>query len=145
MTGMVLVLRRAALFALLASLLAACGTTPAPNFRGRWQPINQMDAVPRELPLHRVYVYAPSPLDRTLKTMLTRWARDSRMTLSYLYGSDFTLHQPVADISSQSLQQAVSELNAAYAGQGIVIDADARQITVRAANAIEPASTAATP
>lgn len=135
-------IRRAALFALLVSLLAACGTTPAPNFRGRWQPVNRMDEVPRELPLHQAYVYAPSPMDRTLKTMLTRWARDSRMTLSYLYGSDFTLHQPVAGISSQSLQQAVADLNAAYAGQGIVIDADARQITVRAASAVVPAPAA---
>lgn len=135
-----MVFRRAALLALLASLLAACGTTPAPNFRGRWQSVNQMDAQPRELPLHRAYLYAPSPMDRTLKTMLTRWARDSRMTLSYLYGSDFTLHQPVAGISSPSLQQAVSELNAAYAGQGIVIDADTRQITVRAAGSVVPPS-----
>jgi hypothetical protein len=90
-----------------------------------------MDAVPRELPLHQAYIYAASPMDRTLKTMLTRWARDSRMTLSYLHGSDFTLHQPVGAISSQSLQQAISGLNAAYAEQGISIEADSRQITVR--------------
>jgi hypothetical protein len=130
------------LFGLLAVQLAACGTTPAPNFRGRWQEVNRMDSVPRELPLHQAYVYAPSPMDRTLKSMLTRWARDSRMTLSYLHGSDFTLHQPVAAISSQSLQQAISALNAAYAQQGILIDADARQITVRTAVADAPPSSA---
>lgn len=126
-------LHRVMCLALFAAVLAACGTTPAPNFRGRWQAVNAMDAVPRELPLHQAYIYSASPMDRTLKGMLTRWARDSRMTLSYLHGSDFTLHQPVAAINSQSLQQAIAGLNAAYAAQHIVIDADKGQITVRAA------------
>lgn len=142
MTGMHLLVQRVVALALLACVLAACGTTPAPNFRGRWQPVNQLDSVPRELPLHQAYVYAPSPMDRTLKNMLTRWARDSRMTLSYLHSSDFTLHQPVASISSQSLQQAISQLNAAYAEQGIVMDADAKQITVRSASVVPPAPAA---
>ena len=118
---------------LVVAALSACATRPAPNFRGRWQPVNDLADAPQELPLSTAYTYYASPLDRTLKTMLTRWARDSRMTLSYLHGSDFTLHRPVADIRTSSLQQAVSQLNAAYAAQGIAIDADARQITVRGA------------
>jgi hypothetical protein len=135
--------RRLAVVLLLASLVAACGTTPAPNFRGRWQPVNHFDDSPKELPLAQAYVYTASPLDRTLKTMLTRWARDSRMTLSYLHGSDYTLYGPVAQIGTPSLQQAVSQLNAAYAAEGISISADERQITVRGAAVHVPTDTAA--
>lgn len=123
--------RRLGIVSLLTLLVAACGTTPAPNFRGRWQPVNHFEDSPKELPLSQAYVYAPSPLDRTLKTMLTRWARDSRMTLSYLHGSDYTLYGPVAGINTPSLQQAIAQLNAAYAAQGVSISADQRQITVR--------------
>ena len=124
-----------ALVVLLSLVVVACATRPAPNFRGRWQPVNQLADAPVAIPLNTSYIYAPAPLDRTLKSMLTRWARDSRMTLSYLHGSDFTLYGPVADISTPSLQQAVSQLNAAYASQGVAISADATQITVRQAGA----------
>ncbi len=138
--------RRWGIVVLAALLVSACGTTPAPNFRGRWKPVNHFDDSPKELPLSQAYVYAASPLDRTLKTMLTRWARDSRMTLSYLHGSDYTLYGPVAEIQTPSLQQAVSQLNAAYAAQGISISADERQITVRGAAAqAAPADTASAP
>jgi hypothetical protein len=136
-------IRRFAAIVVVTFLVAACGTTPAPNFRGKWRPVNHFDESPTELPLNRAYLYAASPLDRTLKTMLTRWAKDSRMTLSYLHGSDYTLYGPVADISTPSLQQAISQLNAAYAGQGISISADERSITVRGAAQGVPADTAA--
>jgi hypothetical protein len=65
--------------------------------------------------------------------------------MSYLHGSDFTLYKPVADIRTASLQQAVSQLNGAYAAQGVVISADASQITVRAAQTAVVPSTAPAP
>lgn len=115
----------------LVGTLAACGADPAPNFRGRWRAVNHYTPQPEEIPLHTAYVFAPSPLDHTLKTMLTRWARDSKMTLSYLAGSDFTLHQPVSQISTSSIQQAVGELSQAYAAQGVSISYANNQIVVR--------------
>lgn len=72
-------------------------------------------------------------MDGTLKNMLTRWAEDSKMTLSYLHSSDFTLHAPVARIRTSSLQEAASQLTAAYAEQRIVIIVDNNQIVVREA------------
>lgn len=126
----------------LVALLAACATEPAPNFRGRWKEVNRFDAAPQELPLNEAYIYQAAPMDRTLKTMLTRWARDSRLTLSYLHGSDFTLYGPVADIHTPSLLQAVSDLNTAYATQRVVISADRQQITVRMAQAAPMAAPA---
>lgn len=137
--------RRFGLAVLVSLLVVACGTTPAPNFKGRWQPVNHFDDVPVAIPLSQAYVYAPSPLDRTLKAMLTRWAKDSRMTLSYLHGSDYTLHGPIAGIRTPSLQRAVGELNAAYAAYGVSISADAVQITVRGGSAEPIADAVAAP
>lgn len=136
---------RALAVACLALALAACAARPAPNFRGHWRPVNRFAETPREIPLHQAYVYAPLPLDRTLKSMLTRWARDSRMALSYLHGSDYTLHQPVAHIRTSNLQSALEQLNEAYASQGVAISADDRRITVRQAGASATPETGASP
>ena len=64
------------------------------------------------------------------------------MTLSYLHPSDFSLYQPVAKIHTNDLQQAVSQLSAAYTEQGVLVTASNNQIVVRAAQAagIGPAS-----
>ena len=116
----------------IAILLPACGTKPAPNFRGRWHPINRYAEQPEELPLHTAYVYAPAPMDGTLKAMLTRWARDSKMSLSYLAPSDYTLHTPVSHIRTASIQEAVGQLSQAYAAQGVSVTYANGQIVVRA-------------
>jgi hypothetical protein len=83
-------------------------------------------------------------MDGTLKTMLTRWARDSKMALSYLHPSDFTLHAPVAQVKTGNLQEAVSQLSAIYSEQRVSITATGSQIVVRASDSakIEPAENA---
>lgn len=129
----------------LALALVACAARSAPNFRGQWQPVNRFAEVPREIPLHQAYVYTPLPLDRTLKSMLTRWARDSRMALSYLHGSDYTLHQPVAGIRTSNLRLALEQLSQAYASQGVAISVDDNRITVRPAGVAAETETAASP
>ncbi|RDZ28747.1 hypothetical protein [Lysobacter silvisoli] len=112
--------------------LAGCATRPAPDFGGRWKPVNRFAELPSEIPLQKTYVYYPSPMDGTLKTMLERWARDSQMPLSYLHPSDFTLHQGVAEIHTTSVQDAVSQLSSAYAAQGVSVSVENGQIVVRA-------------
>lgn len=109
----------------------ACATRPAPDFRGRWKPVNQFASTPVALPLQQSYVYAASPMDRTLKALLTRWAKASKRTLSYLHSSDFTLYGPVQDVQTTSLEQAVSQLGTAYAPYGVAISVEAGQIIVR--------------
>lgn len=81
--------------------------------------------------MYQSYVFYPSPMDGTLKSMLTRWAKDSKMTLSYLHPSDFTLHAPVAQVRTGNLQDAVKQLTAIYAGQRVSITASETQIVVR--------------
>ena len=119
--------------------LAGCATRPAPDFGGRWKPANRYAATAEEIPLYQSYVFTASPMDGTLKNMLTRWAKDSKMTLSYLHSSDFSLYQPVAQIHTNDLQQAVSQLTSAYAGQRVSVTASNNQIVVRAAQVAEAA------
>lgn len=106
--------------------------------------MNRYAASAEAIPLYQTYVFHASPMDGTLKNMLTRWASDSKMTLSYLHPSDFTLYGPVAQIQTNDLQAAVSQLNAAYAGQQVSVTAGDNQIVVRVAQAGEEAP-AATP
>lgn len=79
-------------------------------------------------------------MDGTLKVMLTRWAQDSNMKLDYQHYADFTLHQAVSQIRTTSLPDAISQLNSAYAGHGVVIAREGEQIVVRSAVSAAPAS-----
>ncbi len=126
--------KTATLFWLAAALslgLSACATQPAPDVAGRWKPVNRYAQAPQEIPLQQNYVFFVSPLDGTLKNALARWAKDSKMTLSYLHASDFTLHTPVASIRTNSLQDALSQITAAYAPQQVQVVAEQNQIVVR--------------
>ncbi len=75
------------------SLLATvgCASRPAPDFKGRWKPVNHCAEATMAIPLHQSYLFQPSPMDGTLKHMLERWAQDSNRQLTYLHPSDFTL------------------------------------------------------
>ena len=122
--------------------LLSCATRPAPDFGGRWKGVNRYATSTEEIPLSSAYLFHASPMDGTLKAMLTRWSKDSKMTLSYLHPSDFTLHEPVAKIHTNDLQQAVAQLTAAYAGQQVQITASNNQIVVSVADtpSVAPAS-----
>ena len=122
-------------------VLSGCATRPAPDFGGRWKPANRYAATAEEIPLYQSYVFTASPMDGTLRNMLTRWAKDSKMTLSYLHPSDFSLYQPVAQINTNDLQQAVFQLTSAYAGKRVSVTASNNQIVVRAAQVAEAETT----
>ncbi|WP_421567388.1 hypothetical protein [Stenotrophomonas sp. PD6] len=114
-------------------LLAGCATKPAPDFGGRWKPVNRFASTTMEIPLYSSYVYQASPMDGTLKSMLERWAKDSGMTLDYRITSDYTLYGAVAKIVTTNPQQAVIDLSSAYAGQGVSISIVGNQIVVQVA------------
>jgi hypothetical protein len=124
------------LFIPLAIATAGCATRSAPDLHGRWHAVNRYAAQTQEIPLHKAYLFQPSPIDGTLKAMLVRWARDAKLTLSYEHPSDFTLYTPVARIRTDDLQQAVSMLTAAYAGQRVQVTAEQGRIVVRPVNAV---------
>lgn len=126
-----------ALCVLAVSLLpGACATTPAPGISGRWQPVNHYGAVPQEIPLYQAYLFYPSPMDRTLRTMLARWAKDSKMALTYAHPSDFTLYAPVVQIRTGDLREAAARLSALYAAQHVLVAVDGDAIIVRQSDAV---------
>jgi len=129
---------------ILPVVLSGCATRPAPDFGGRWREVNHYAASAEAIPLYKSYVFHASPMDGTLRNMLSRWASDSKMTLSYLHPSDFTLYEPVAQIQTNDLQAAVSQLTAAYAGQQVSVTASDNQIVVRVAQ-VGDAAPATTP
>jgi len=119
-----------ALLAVPLLFLSACGTTPPPEFKGRWHPVNHFGAVPQEIPLQQAYAFYASPMDGTLKHMLERWARDAHMTLAYRHPSDYTLVAPVADVHTGNLAEATSALRRIYAAQRVNVSVQGNQIVV---------------
>ncbi len=123
-------------FPLHACLLAlvlgipACATRMPPDIGRDWQPVNRYAPVAHEIPLQRPYVFQPSPMDGTLKTLLARWASDSGMALAYLHPSDFTLFEPVQRIRTPSLRQATADLSRLYAGHRVVVEVHDNRIVV---------------
>jgi hypothetical protein len=136
-------LRTGAMLLAIAAL-AACSTPPAKDFSGSWKPVNRFQNAPTEIPLHPAYVFYASPMDETLKTMLTRWARDSGRELSYRIPFDVTLYQPVAGIRTSDIDDAVAQLNTIYAAQGVLIAANPRRIEVGPVGAGAPNASTST-
>lgn len=126
------------MFVLCVAACAACATPSAPDFSGRWKPVNYFPASVQEIPLRQAYVFYPSPTDRTLKLMLERWSLDSSMTLRYLHPSDFTLHHGVAGLRTGNIVQAAVALNQAYLVHGVEIAVEGSQIVVRQVGADVP-------
>src|SRR5580765_2605795 len=83
--------RHVALAIATAALMSACTTTPAPEFGGKWRPVNRFADTTREIPLNPAYTYYALPMDGTLKGVLVRWAKDTHVGLSYQLSSDYTL------------------------------------------------------
>lgn len=124
---------------LLAALaLAGCGTPAAKNFGGPWKPVNRFQDKPTEIPLAPIYTFYASPMDETLKAMLTRWARDSGRTLSYRLAFDVTLYKPISSIRTSDIRAATTQLNSIYAAQGVFVIANDRQILVEPASTTHP-------
>lgn len=101
--------------------LAACATPPAKDFGGRWHPVNQFQSAPERIQLQKPYVFYASPLDGTLKNMLSRWAKDTGARLIYRLPYDYTLYTPVSGVRSRSLPDAVAQLSSIYSDEHVAI------------------------
>lgn len=128
---------------LLATLaLMGCGTPAPKDFGGPWKPVNRFQEQPTAIPLNQTYVYFASPMDETLKRMLTRWAKDSGLALSYQLSADFTLYTPVAQIRTVDIRAAAAQLNSIYSAEGVHVTVSDRQILVTLASAPPPETSA---
>ncbi len=113
--------RAAICAAVLVCLVAACGTKPAPDFRGRWRAVNSVDAEPRPIPLRPVHTFAVLPSDRTLKDVVDRWARESRRRVAYRAPMNYSVHLEATKVTARSLDVALGQLASAYTAQGIAL------------------------
>jgi hypothetical protein len=110
----------------------ACGTKPAPDFRGRWREVNSIDPVPRAIPLRPVQHFVVLPSDRTLKDVVERWGRESRRRVSYRAPVNYSVHLEATRVTANSLDAAVAGLQQAYAEQGIGVRLEPNLIVVTA-------------
>lgn len=120
----------------LSSLLAACGTPAAKDFGGRWKPVNRFQDTTTEIPLVAPYTYYASPMDGTLKGMLSRWTADTGMKLSYRLRSDFTLYKATSQIHTSELRDAASQLSAMYRAQGVAVVVSGPELVVEELSSI---------
>ncbi len=111
--------RTASLALVATSLLSACGTTPAPDFRGRWREVNTIDAEPRAIPLRPLHSFVVLPSDRTLRDVVDRWGRESNRRVAYRAPMNYSVHLQATKVTAASLDAALGQLASAYAAQGI--------------------------
>lgn len=113
-------------------VLAGCATPQAADPRGTWRPIHQFAEAPQAIPLQHAYVFQAFPSDQTLKALLARWSGDAGVGLSYRHANDYTLHAPVAQLRTTSLEEAARALSVAYAAQGVRVSAEHGALVVSA-------------
>ena len=118
--------------------LSGCGTPAAKDFGGSWKPVNRFQDQTTEIPLAQAYTFYASPMDGTLKTMLTRWSKDTGMTLSYQLMSDYTLYKPVEQVRTRDVRSAAAELSSIYGAEGILVTINDKQILVTVASVSKP-------
>ncbi|HWX65277.1 MAG TPA: hypothetical protein VNZ27_02510 [Rhodanobacter sp.] len=121
--------------------LAGCVTPAAKDFGGTWKSVNRFQSAPTEIPLTQPYTFFAAPMDGTLKTMLTRWSKDSGMTLSYQLHSDFTLYTPVSGIHTSNVRAAAEQLSSIYVAEGVAVTVDGQKIVVQPASSTAPDAT----
>jgi predicted membrane-bound mannosyltransferase len=134
--------RTATLAVVAMALLSACGTTPAPDFRGRWREVNTIDAEPRAIPLRPLHAFVVLPSDRTLRDVLDRWGRESNRRVAYRAPMNYSVHLQATKVTAASLDAALGQLASAYAAQGIGISLDGDSIVVSSVGGVqaEPAA-----
>lgn len=130
-----------ALCAALALVLSACAAPSPKDFGGHWHPVNRFSATATPIPLRQSYEYFASPLDRTLKDMLDRWAKDTHTRVIYYPSDDFTLPESAAAIHTHDVSTAVSQLNGIYRAQDITIAIQGGAFVVTGVAPVRPAST----
>lgn len=125
-------------------LLSACGTPAAKDFGGSWKPVNKYDDKVVEIPLALPYTYYAAPMDSTLKTMLTRWTKDTGLKLDYRLRSDFSLTRAASGIHTTELRDASAQLSKIYGAQGVAVTVNGSALVVEEVSAITTPAPVAT-
>nr|WP_255494836.1 toxin co-regulated pilus biosynthesis Q family protein [Luteibacter sp. Sphag1AF] len=111
-------------------MTAACSGPSARDIGGRWRPVNHFDKSIQEIPLSSAYVYYAAPTDSTLKTLLTRWANDTGLPLTYGLPSDFTIPAAASTLRTTDRNDAAVQISGVYAAQYVAVSINHDSITV---------------
>lgn len=119
--------------------LVGCASPQPRDFTGAWRPLNRFAAISERVELRAPYVFRATPLDATLKGMLTRWAGDAGVRLDYRLSYDLTLHQPVERVRAERLADALAQLADVFAAQqvGITLAEDRIVVATRIGASVE--------
>ena len=112
--------RRVAFLA--ACLLCAGCASHSAKVSGGWRPANTLDTTPQPILRAPATQYMSTPIDQSLRGLLTRWAREGNMALDFQLASDFSLSQEAAAIRASSLEAALEALNRIYADNGVQLN-----------------------
>lgn len=114
----------------IVSVAAGCHRQVAPDFHGRWRPLNQRPVQPHKIPLHPGIRFAVEASDRTLKTTLERWTVAAGYRLEYRHSYDYGLHAGTDGIDAATLAEGVALLDRAYRPQHISISTRGKAVVV---------------
>lgn len=117
------------LLALVAALGCGCATTESSAVRD-WHPVNALASAPQPLSPGPQVRFISTPVDDSLRTLLSRWARESDASLEYRIATDYSLSVDAASIRATSIHAALEALNRIYAAHGLVIGTAGDVITV---------------
>ncbi len=115
------VLVKLALVSGAAMLVIACSAPQAPDFEGRWKPLNQFEKKIRVIPKTRPYAYEVIQLDTTLASVLERWALDSKVKFKSSCDSDYSLPTSITQLKAPTLEQGIKQVNDIYLQQGVQV------------------------
>ena len=108
------------------SLLVVCITHAGCAHRdvkvtGEWRPANALDATPQPIHDAPTVQYISTPLDPSLRSLLSRWSKQGEVALDYRASSDFSLSVDAANIRATSLEGGITALNRIYIQSGVDI------------------------
>lgn len=103
------------IFSVLFLSVYGCSTVPEPpDFSNDWNSVNGYTEEIVPIQMYHPYEYKALEIDRTLKVLLARWAKDTFYTSSYNFCFNYTLPKEVRNIKEGNLSQAIEKLSEIY-------------------------------
>ena len=100
---------------------AGCSATRDAALMSQWQPVHQFPAQPTPIYMAHSIEYRVTPVDSTLRLLLSRWAYLSGVRSEYQLSQDWTLHSAAAAVNGSNLESAAASLSRAYAERSIEV------------------------
>ena len=104
------------------ALLGGCSSVRQRTLMTDWEPVHRYPSQARAIPLAPVVEYRVTPVDATLRLLLSRWAYLTGKTVDYRLPQDWTLHADASNVNATTLDAALRALSFAYRDLGVVLE-----------------------